>query len=339
MEDGKPIVSPLVKRVIAVENEQLMIIDDVLYIRKQGAEKFKPITEDKQYAYNVLTWRPLQRIKTDVLQEELLPFLRDIDAAKKNLDITATRAALPKLVMDVLSIPPISKVISDPWRNKPVFRFSALTLNSIPGISQTLESEGRKKVIATTFTGNHASFESYMNNLSWILENIQLDTDLQKLVRIYAEAEFAKTISLEALDTDQMLGPEAYEQSLLRIELMYREKLLNALALIAKSPGSQAARSATLDLYRFELFYIGEYFIARNLAPFPSGEQYIGPGEYFLIGDNRYNSLDCRHWTEFYKANRLVPDDPMSLGFLDNRSPFVAKDEYIKGRQLFTLPF
>ena len=42
----------------------------------------------------------------------------------------------------------------------------------------------------------------------------------------------------------------------------------------------------------------GGLYDQRNFPEFPAGISYLGPREYFAMGDNRYNSTDFRYRTK-----------------------------------------
>lgn len=65
---------------------------------------------------------------------------------------------------------------------------------------------------------------------------------------------------------------------------------------------------------------------ARNFPPFPAAG-YLGKDEWFLMGDNRYSSLDGRHWDSFMEERKLWTGDPSSLTYPSLLDPFAISGE------------
>lgn len=79
-------------------------------------------------------------------------------------------------------------------------------------------------------------------------------------------------------------------------------------------------------------------FDRRHLAEYPAAtDSYIGNGEYFLLGDNRYNSHDFRYDGIGYKKVGLDPDDTGQFGKKINVTwaPRTLNSKYILGKAGF----
>src|SRR5208337_3076100 len=81
----------------------------------------------------------------------------------------------------------------------------------------------------------------------------------------------------------------------------------------------------------------GGLYDQRNFPEFPVGNSYLGPQEYFAMGDNRYNSTDFRYRTERYSIKPLDPADLSSVAYYSNVDPFALDLRFIEGYALFRL--
>ena len=88
-------------------------------------------------------------------------------------------------------------------------------------------------------------------------------------------------------------------------------------------------------------YYVnGQYaglYDERNFPEFPGGDQYLGPKQYFAMGDNRYNSLDFRYKTGDFSIKSLDPADPASVRYYSNIDPFALDLRFIEGYALFRI--
>jgi len=83
------------------------------------------------------------------------------------------------------------------------------------------------------------------------------------------------------------------------------------------------------------LNYIIRYYDFRNLPPFPSGDV-IAEDNYFLMGDNRYNSVDLRHGLHA-KDRYLIKGQDNSFVYRSLLHPMTINESGIEGFVVFRL--
>lgn len=86
-------------------------------------------------------------------------------------------------------------------------------------------------------------------------------------------------------------------------------------------------------------WYIQMLLDERNMPLFPENDsnenpQYIPENCYFMMGDNRFNSLDLRHSYE-QTLKPLCNDDKMSVSYYSMMSPQYINKKYIIGKPVF----
>jgi signal peptidase I len=86
-------------------------------------------------------------------------------------------------------------------------------------------------------------------------------------------------------------------------------------------------------------WYIQSLLDERNMPVFPANDsqgnpQYIPANCYFMMGDNRFNSLDLRHSYE-QKEKALTNEDPLSVTYYSMMAPQYINKKYIVGKPVF----
>ena len=151
------------------------------------------------------------------------------------------------------------------------------------------------------------------------------------------------SVSQDVLNGNELFGGDMYTDSLFRINLMTKQlfaKLLieNTELLLKKSPKSlwNLNENRINYLTEAQLLYIYiTYNDSRNMMVFPANDengnyQYIPHNSYFLMGDNRFNSLDMRHSYDRH-LEKLMKDDEFSVTYMSNLEPQLVVRKAILG--------
>ena len=309
-ESGQMLADPLVKRVTGVPGEQLVMVDGVLYARTAASSTFTPVKLDAKFAsYNLNELEPsLKRKVHDFpISNDDFKSLCEIEEKRKNLDIESAKleclriaSQFNMLCTELGSFKPF--LIGD-WQNfvtgKDLWVYSLFS--NIDNLTQRLMTQEGGALWFSTFmtnwtkncpTGSTPVAEDPYEDSMYRL-NILMKLTVGRLV-VHNVESYLKTGSISSNDEE-------------------RGKLM----------------ADAQDLYKYSLFND-----SRNMPVFPANKDgkpsYIEKNEYFMMGDNRFNSLDLRHSYD----QTLIPvteADAYSLKYYSRLAPQTVNASRILG--------
>ncbi|MBN2509856.1 MAG: signal peptidase I [Spirochaetales bacterium] len=317
----------IVKRLTGVPGEKYMMVDDILYVKHAQDADFEPDQQDTAYGhYNLFTEDPdiLNRIQNLPVNRPTREILNRWDEVKN----TATAGDfLERLKDNHRKLTDISSSLSFSQREaffssvKESIQSNLSPMTILTARREQLDAVGVSPFqLANSYEYDDIFFYEYLNGNS---------ADIDALLRDAITA---------AKDN---VNPDLFETSSRKLNLMFKNLQLERFIIYAelvqqnvslRDFASSAALSENIRQSKeLERIYL-RYFDFRNFPAFPAGEdEYIPKGHYFLIGDNRYNSLDFRYDHSGSFPRYLDNGDTSSIVYNSSLAPYLLPQENILG--------
>ncbi len=308
-EKGEPKADPLVKRVTGVPGEQLMMQDGVLYARTQASDDWQIVQEDASWAAWNLHDVPSPSVKSGIQQfplgqEEYETMLR-VESERNALDMTSAALECQALAA----------------------RFASLSATLAAEKAQVPFAAGERERLVYTL------FSSAGSTTSKLLQAPNGNEWFSHFMTSWIQSENGSYDSCDTL----------YEQANFRLNVMIKmvfgKLVVRNAELLASRPSPAAwSADATLQslLSQAESLYMYALLLdRRNMPAFPANAEdgsprYIPADAYFMMGDNRFNSLDMRHSYDEWIAP-LTPYDSQSVTYRTNMQPQYVDKSRILG--------
>lgn len=346
-ENGYPKARQLVKRVIAVPGEKLCIVNDKVYKKTKDMDwtLMSEIPGEKEWGRADLFELDNKISGTQYINPALRAELDEAANLALNSNIkdieellVSEKAQFLDNLTSIDKITFLNTLMSYNRQNVTKVTDMLTDLEESYGqmmrVNRATASNSAKSTLVNTFNQNLDDYIKYIlidkvNDLGYIVQQ-----DRSEIIKNFYT-------SLE-LPND----PSPYDIFITKLDGLEKLNSLKLYNEILKS-GEFKVDSTTLhnlkiiSLYTNGLQYIQSFFGAGNLPEFPAGEgNYIPEDEYFLLGDNRYNSLDSRMGdspTEFsLDKNNSEYSDKIIVGW----DPHTYNEKYIHGKvRVILFPF
>ena len=324
-ENGDLKYDPLVKRVCGIPGEQLVMQDGVLYRRTKDNDVFTPVTEDAKFA----CW-DLSSLNTSIAKKvECFP-LSSIQPNRtgSNLQsVVSSAASNYEAMIDFEEKRREYDLESAAFRAKELVR-------TVKSLSYGANNRGN-------FTAPDSLYEYdlFMGMpYAKMAENIMSSADAIDWFESFM------TSWIPSKDKSRDMYAESNYRLNVMTKMYYGELVARCVQLYRSGSSSDAVSSdyvisGLIDEVEVLDWYIRGLLDSRNMPVFPAnnanGEaQYIPKDSFFMMGDNRFNSLDFRHSADEFEAP-LTPDDPQSVTYMSMMSPHYVHQKLIIGKPTY----
>ena len=302
-EDGELKADPLVKRICGEPGEQLVMQDGQLYARKNGQD-FKPVEIDNKFAtwnLNALQQNIKKKVESFPLSASEYEDMLDFEEYRRNYDLNVAKFRAQEIVR---SLNNYAASVSKTGDFTAPSLFEYMLFSQVNTIALDLISKA----------GGTKWFSDFMT--SWI-ENKDKERDL------YSESNFRLNVI-----TKITFG-----------NLVLRTIELSKNNVSASQWQNDAVFKENYELANKLNWYIQSLLDERNMPVFPANDAngnacYIPKNCYFMMGDNRFNSLDLRHSYD-QKMKPLTDDDKLSIEYYSMMEPQYVNKRYIIGKPVY----
>ena len=303
-ENGEMKADPLVKRITGLPGEQLVMQDGVLYVRTKDSDDFIPSKIDEKYAtwnLNAVHPKEKQKVQSFPLSAEEYQKMLDFEEERRQFDLNATSIRAGEIVREISKYEANNDLLGD-FTTPDLWEYDLF--RNVQQITANIIYK----------TGGLDWFEKFMT--SWI-ESKNRNRDY------YQQSNFTLNVMTKLTFGEMVLRYAQLLDSGVNFSSLNNDEQIK----------SYFQKAETLN------WYIQMLLDERNMPLFPENDsngnpQYIPENCYFMMGDNRFNSLDLRHSYE-QTLKPLCNDDKMSVSYYSMMSPQYINKKYIIGKPVF----
>ncbi len=316
-EKGEVKADPLVKRITGIPGEQLMMLDGILYSRTQSSPQFSPVAEDAQWAAYNLNELPKslkEKVRDFPISGEGFSKMEELEARRNSLDVNSAKEECENLAKTFFSLceRENQRLLRSDFEN--LVSQSSLFIYNVFRENYTLTT----KLLSSD--EGCLWFNAFMTD--WISSCDEKMREGLFEGNLYDDSNFRLNLMAKILIGKFIVRNAQLIRAGISTSEFPRDEIL-----------SQCWREAE------EIFNYTLYLDRRNMPVFPANApdgsaRYIPEGCYFMMGDNRFNSLDMRHSYD-ERLEKLCAADKFSVLYYTNIAPQYVIQSRILGTTVF----
>ncbi len=318
--EGNEKADPLVKRVVGLPGEQIQIINDVIYYRDDLNEEFQVLDENIHSETDLYTLpeSALSKLRYLPIEKEIRALLTEWDVAIENFDRDSAISQIRENSSEAEEI-----------RDRLIGNYLSALQSGLKSKYDRIEDRD------LSVNSSYSPFQKIENLKD---DNVHFIYNIEDS-RLWKRGwDFLTSFSTSGSDEDFALIASNTD---LRFKMIISQWIVDNMSYMEAAFTGASADDIEKKLNDDErllsefLNYILRYYDFRNLPPFPS-DTLIEEDNYFVMGDNRYNSLDLRHG--LHSQNRFfVAHDSHSFVYKSYLNPMTIDEKWIEGFVAFRL--